>query len=624
MLLAAPLARGAELLADVIVYGATEAGCCAAVAAAREGASVILLAPDQHLGGLLTSGACVTHPRAWQTAPPGGLFLEWHRHVEADYRARGIDPGYRVDSATADTPWVFEPQVALRVTRRMLDDSGVLVLAGRRLQTVAMNGLRLLRLHTTGGDFKGKVFIDASTEGDLATLCGIPLIQAAGGGKPAEPAEDEPAGPPPPVSETLPFRLCLTEDSQRGILPPQPAPSDPLRFENLRSWLAQNPDAPPLWEMTPLPNGKCDVRFDLSGPLSGLFRAAGSWCGSDPASRAALWQEQRQRVLQLWHFLVHDPAVPPDWRRQWRSFRLAADEYPGNAHWPPLLPLAEGRRMIGASVLTLPAVLQNEPRADPVTIRSLPGDQAETGPPLRFVWRVPFAVLLPQTEACENLLSPATPSCDPALAAALWHEPTLMALGQVAGIAAALVCGQEDIQPFSSLEPGTLRARLRAHGLILEPPPAAAPASRQPPAPQPLTLDDSDAERRGPWRFSSHLKPHHGEGYHHDGRRAGGDCKAVFRFTVTETARYDLLLAYTTGRDRATNVPVTIETGGRQARLLFDQTQPPPAGSPFRRLATLELQADEPVTVTLGNQAADGYVVIDGLRVLRSPGEPAP
>ncbi len=42
--------------ADVIVYGSTPGGFCAAIAAAREGATVILLEPTGHVGGLNTGG----------------------------------------------------------------------------------------------------------------------------------------------------------------------------------------------------------------------------------------------------------------------------------------------------------------------------------------------------------------------------------------------------------------------------------------------------------------------------------------------------------------------------------------------------------------------------------------
>ncbi|WP_372721490.1 FAD-dependent oxidoreductase, partial [Novipirellula sp.] len=44
--------------ADVIVYGSTPGGFCAAIAAAREGASVILLEPTDHVGGVNTGGLC--------------------------------------------------------------------------------------------------------------------------------------------------------------------------------------------------------------------------------------------------------------------------------------------------------------------------------------------------------------------------------------------------------------------------------------------------------------------------------------------------------------------------------------------------------------------------------------
>ena len=41
---------------DVVVIGGTPAGISAAIAAAREGASVLLVEPSQHLGGLMTGG----------------------------------------------------------------------------------------------------------------------------------------------------------------------------------------------------------------------------------------------------------------------------------------------------------------------------------------------------------------------------------------------------------------------------------------------------------------------------------------------------------------------------------------------------------------------------------------
>ena len=50
-------ASAGEDEAEVIVYGATPGGFCAPIAAAREGASVLLLEPTGHVGGLNTGGS---------------------------------------------------------------------------------------------------------------------------------------------------------------------------------------------------------------------------------------------------------------------------------------------------------------------------------------------------------------------------------------------------------------------------------------------------------------------------------------------------------------------------------------------------------------------------------------
>ena len=54
LLLSLPVARAVE--ADVIVFGATPGGFCAAIAAAREGAKVVLIEPTAHVGGVNTGG----------------------------------------------------------------------------------------------------------------------------------------------------------------------------------------------------------------------------------------------------------------------------------------------------------------------------------------------------------------------------------------------------------------------------------------------------------------------------------------------------------------------------------------------------------------------------------------
>src|SRR5947209_13585399 len=50
----------AERKADVVVYGATAGGVIAAIAAAREGKSVLLVEPDNHVGGMVAGGLGAT------------------------------------------------------------------------------------------------------------------------------------------------------------------------------------------------------------------------------------------------------------------------------------------------------------------------------------------------------------------------------------------------------------------------------------------------------------------------------------------------------------------------------------------------------------------------------------
>src|SRR6187397_624960 len=89
-------ARAAEHRADVVVYGATPAGFCAAVGAAREGASVILVEPTAHVGGVNTGGLCFSDSNQMFRTHLKGVFEEFHLRMEADYKSRGVTLPYDV------------------------------------------------------------------------------------------------------------------------------------------------------------------------------------------------------------------------------------------------------------------------------------------------------------------------------------------------------------------------------------------------------------------------------------------------------------------------------------------------------------------------------------------------
>ena len=68
---------------DVVVYGGTSAGIIAAVQAKRMGKSVVVVAPETHLGGLSSGGLGFTD--TGDKAVIGGLSREFYRRVWAHY-----------------------------------------------------------------------------------------------------------------------------------------------------------------------------------------------------------------------------------------------------------------------------------------------------------------------------------------------------------------------------------------------------------------------------------------------------------------------------------------------------------------------------------------------------------
>ena len=157
---------------DVIVYGSTPGGFCAAIAAAREGASVILLEPTQHVGGLSTGGLSHCDSNQMRRETLLGLFDEWHTRIVKDYTDRGLPAPYD-PKLKNQALWTFEPHVAMRVTKAMLKEAGMVVHTGRYLKSVTMEGSRITSLVTKDGTFEANVFVDGTYEGDLMAAAGV-------------------------------------------------------------------------------------------------------------------------------------------------------------------------------------------------------------------------------------------------------------------------------------------------------------------------------------------------------------------------------------------------------------------------------------------------------------------
>jgi flavin-dependent dehydrogenase len=107
---------------NVVVYGATPGGIAAAVAASREGASVLLLEPTRHVGGLHTSGLSVAEwAQNWDTF--GGILDEFFRRLGQAYGSK-------------DRHYQWESKVAERVYEEMLREAKVTVLSEKWIDRV--------------------------------------------------------------------------------------------------------------------------------------------------------------------------------------------------------------------------------------------------------------------------------------------------------------------------------------------------------------------------------------------------------------------------------------------------------------------------------------------------------
>lgn len=504
---------------DVVVFGATPAGMCAAVAAAREGSRVALVEPSALVGGVNSGG--LSHSDSNQTvrATMKGLFVEFHRRIEKDYLARGMNLDYSTAVEDA-TRWTYEPHVAERVAIAMLREAGVKTFLREPLQSIERDGRTIRRIATSGGTwFSARVFVDATYEGDLMGAAGVPWAIGREGRahygesfagtqfpKPAMAmsAYDDNGALLPLITGrvdetadaegdrkvmTYSFRLCLTKAPANRIPFPSPAHYDPKRFEAVRRYFQQEKQPVLLWDLYPLPNDKFDANNGIGKQFSmGLVGGGNGWCEADEAGRREIWEAHRQYTLEMYHFLTTDPAVPAALREQLAEYGLCKDEFADYGHWSPQLYVREGRRLKGVYVLTQADILTDPHKDDSIAIGSFPIDSHDcqrlvkkngevinegTIFPVRvpntrngYPYQIPYRSILPRRTDCTNLLVPVAVSASHVAYSSIRVEPTWMAIGQSAGIAAALAA--QGGFPVQDVVYSTLRVRLLAQGQVLD------------------------------------------------------------------------------------------------------------------------------------------------------------
>jgi hypothetical protein len=671
-----------ETSADVIVYGSTPGGFCAAIAAAREGASVILLEPTEHVGGLSTGGLSHCDSNQMRRETLMGLFDEWHTRIVKDYTDRGLPAPY--NAAIKDSAkWTFEPHVAMRVTMSMLQEAGVVLRTSCYLKSVTKHGSRITSIVTKKGTFHAKVFVDGTYEGDLMAASGVDWTIGREGrdefgesyaGKQFPKKEmningfDENRSLLPLVTTsdagnseagdmnimTYSFRLCLTRDPAKSVSMPLPAKYDPARFELARRALKAGIRGIGF-DLYPLPGVKLDGNNSIGGQISfGLIGACNSWHSADEAGRAKIWEDHKQYTLEFLYFLQTDTAVPPDVRSKFADLGLCKDEFGATEHFSPALYVRESRRMKGMYIISQKDILDSPKKDDPIAISSFPIDSHDCqrvalkdggvinegtifpvrvpGTPVGYAYHVPYRSVLPKPGQCTNLLVPVALSCTHVGISSLRIEGAWMAIGQGAGIAAALSAKRGvNVQ---ELQYPLLRERLVSQGQVLELPgaPKKTAATKEAAVKEAdfisvksfpgIVLDDEDATFVGEWTHSTNFKPSIGSGYHVHGAkdvRNDGKAKATFHVKVPKTGEYQVRVAYSAHETRAKNVPVIISSGGRETKFTVDQTQLLPSGDRFQHIGNVELIDDSEITFQIQTVETTGFVILDAIQLIPVP-----
>lgn len=524
---------------DLVIYGGTAAAVTAAVQAKRMGKTVIVVSPDKHLGGLSSGGLGFTD--TGNKAVIGGLAREFYHRVWQHYqkpeawkwekREQYGNKGQGTPAIDGEnrTMWIFEPHVAEQVFEDLIREHQIAVVRNEwldRQNGVRKNGARIISIKTLSGkSYAGRMFIDATYEGDLMAASGVSYhvgreAKSVYGEQwngvqtgvlhhrhhfdtvkerisPYVISGDPKSGVLPRISPAPPgeygagdnkvqaynFRMCLTDLPDNRVPFPKPAGYDPKHYELLLRIFNAG------WRETfqkfdRIPNRKTDT--NNHGPFStDNIGMNYDYPDASYERRRAIIREHEQYQKGWLYFIANDPRMPKDVQDEFRKWGLAKDEFKDNGNWPHQIYVREARRMIGAFVMTEHELLKKRPTPDSVGMGSYgidshniqryivsPGPNAyvqnegDIGVSTNGPYQIAYGSLTPKRGQADNLLVPVCVSSSHIAFGSIRMEPVFMILGQSAATAAALaIDGGTSVQdvPYAKL-----RERLLADKQILE------------------------------------------------------------------------------------------------------------------------------------------------------------
>jgi hypothetical protein len=494
----------AEAARDIVVYGGTSGGIVAAIQASKSGRSVVLVSPTAYLGGLTTSGLGWTDLGSESIL--GGLSRDFYTRVYHYYEkpeAWKWEEREKFGNQGQGTPAlnpksqlasVFEPSIATAVFQDMLKENGVTVITARLdlKNGVVMDGERIQKIRTEDGrEFAGKMFIDATYEGDLLPGAGVSFtvgresnatynetisgIQAKRAVKNQLPDGIDPyVKPGDPTSGLLPgvnpdtggedgqgdhrlqaycFRMCLTDAPENRVPSEKPEGYDEAAYEILFRAIEAGQRGG-FTKFSPMPNRKTDS--NNTGGISNNSIGANygkdwNWATLNHDERLALAKKHENWQRGLMWTLQNHPRVPEDIRKEHLKWGLPKDEFTDNGHWPHQIYVREARRMISDFVMTQHHCSRKEPVPESIGLAAYTMDshtvqryvnngmlknEGDVQVRIPGPYPVSYRSIVPKKGECENLLVPWCLSASHMAFGSIRMEPVFMILSQSAATAA--------------------------------------------------------------------------------------------------------------------------------------------------------------------------------------------